>query len=196
EDGIRDFHVTGVQTCALPICTAILSEAMDVLLNGIASQSLSASYLGNIKSSKEPFILGSGDQATALGYYMLVRQRMELPPSLSGQISKTFVNGNGQVLGETDAQGQIWRNATVSGLPLLAVISCLSLLFHVLLAAAIVYVTYRLIKVGQEWVDSLINALGLASTSAAQVVGVAIGATVVGFLAWSLISWARKKREG
>src|SRR5690606_40720668 len=21
EDGIRDFHVTGVQTCALPICT-------------------------------------------------------------------------------------------------------------------------------------------------------------------------------
>src|SRR5690606_39437394 len=23
EDGIRDFHVTGVQTCALPICFAI-----------------------------------------------------------------------------------------------------------------------------------------------------------------------------
>src|SRR5690606_41205402 len=24
EDGIRDFHVTGVQTCALPICTGSL----------------------------------------------------------------------------------------------------------------------------------------------------------------------------
>src|SRR5690606_41124184 len=23
EDGIRDFHVTGVQTCALPICVAV-----------------------------------------------------------------------------------------------------------------------------------------------------------------------------
>src|SRR5690606_40978075 len=23
EDGIRDFHVTGVQTCALPICEAV-----------------------------------------------------------------------------------------------------------------------------------------------------------------------------
>src|SRR5207302_6771436 len=23
EDGIRDFHVTGVQTCALPICRAV-----------------------------------------------------------------------------------------------------------------------------------------------------------------------------
>src|SRR5690606_41128680 len=28
EDGIRDFHVTGVQTCALPICiTATISES-------------------------------------------------------------------------------------------------------------------------------------------------------------------------
>src|SRR5690606_40926204 len=25
EDGIRDFHVTGVQTCALPICFLVLS---------------------------------------------------------------------------------------------------------------------------------------------------------------------------
>src|SRR5690606_39806498 len=25
EDGIRDFHVTGVQTCALPICSRVLS---------------------------------------------------------------------------------------------------------------------------------------------------------------------------
>src|SRR5690606_40850375 len=27
EDGIRDFHVTGVQTCALPICTEVKAEA-------------------------------------------------------------------------------------------------------------------------------------------------------------------------
>src|SRR5690606_40818411 len=26
EDGIRDFHVTGVQTCALPICWQVLSS--------------------------------------------------------------------------------------------------------------------------------------------------------------------------
>src|SRR5690606_40970888 len=26
EDGIRDFHVTGVQTCALPICPPVQSE--------------------------------------------------------------------------------------------------------------------------------------------------------------------------
>src|SRR5690606_40991703 len=27
EDGIRDFHVTGVQTCALPICVPCCSTA-------------------------------------------------------------------------------------------------------------------------------------------------------------------------
>src|SRR5690606_41177263 len=26
EDGIRDFHVTGVQTCALPICPLVFPE--------------------------------------------------------------------------------------------------------------------------------------------------------------------------
>src|SRR5207302_7574877 len=41
EDGIRDFHVTGVQTCALPICRraaqTVLSHvhaALDVARNG------------------------------------------------------------------------------------------------------------------------------------------------------------------
>src|SRR5690606_14125928 len=29
EDGIRDFHVTGVQTCALPIMRALIAAAMD-----------------------------------------------------------------------------------------------------------------------------------------------------------------------
>src|SRR5690606_40919212 len=28
EDGIRDFHVTGVQTCALPICAGVKSAAV------------------------------------------------------------------------------------------------------------------------------------------------------------------------
>src|SRR5690606_40122971 len=31
EDGIRDFHVTGVQTCALPICLALLLLAPHAL---------------------------------------------------------------------------------------------------------------------------------------------------------------------
>src|SRR5690606_40731930 len=33
EDGIRDFHVTGVQTCALPICPPRLVHALIPLLS-------------------------------------------------------------------------------------------------------------------------------------------------------------------
>src|SRR5207302_6366220 len=32
EDGIRDFHVTGVQTCALPILEVALTAGVSVLL--------------------------------------------------------------------------------------------------------------------------------------------------------------------
>src|SRR5690606_40309815 len=34
EDGIRDFHVTGVQTCALPICATSWSCAADQSIRG------------------------------------------------------------------------------------------------------------------------------------------------------------------
>src|SRR5690606_40387443 len=32
EDGIRDFHVTGVQTCALPIYIAVVDQRVDVAI--------------------------------------------------------------------------------------------------------------------------------------------------------------------
>src|SRR5690606_39809655 len=37
EDGIRDFHVTGVQTCALPIYNVIISQSHDNFENEIAN---------------------------------------------------------------------------------------------------------------------------------------------------------------
>src|SRR5690606_41042652 len=36
EDGIRAFHVTGVQTCALPISTAVLVTARDIIFFWVA----------------------------------------------------------------------------------------------------------------------------------------------------------------
>src|SRR5690606_40878721 len=41
EDGIRDFHVTGVQTCALPICHPNLIWAQ------LADDRLSASFIAD-----------------------------------------------------------------------------------------------------------------------------------------------------
>src|SRR5690606_39741463 len=47
DDGIRDFHVTGVQTCALPISSKILAPEKTVLIpDSRAGCSLAASITG------------------------------------------------------------------------------------------------------------------------------------------------------
>src|SRR5690625_6134255 len=38
EDGIRDGHVTGVQTCALPICYSQMDKSGDHTLDGSCSR--------------------------------------------------------------------------------------------------------------------------------------------------------------
>src|SRR5215475_1305698 len=44
EDGIRDFHVTGVQTCALPICVKLKRLGAHCLRHACASQLLEAGF--------------------------------------------------------------------------------------------------------------------------------------------------------
>src|SRR5690606_40012628 len=57
EDGIRDFHVTGVQTCALPILILFGTRyTARGAMPSITSSKLSKSTLTNLRS----FILGSG----------------------------------------------------------------------------------------------------------------------------------------
>src|SRR5438046_7326933 len=38
EDGIRDWSVTGVQTCALPICNGQVERANDMVLQGVETR--------------------------------------------------------------------------------------------------------------------------------------------------------------
>src|SRR5690606_39436962 len=59
EDGIRDFHVTGVQTCALPICGGWRGAAEPVAV--IARRRLSAGGL----CTDRPGAAGAGLQASA-----------------------------------------------------------------------------------------------------------------------------------
>src|SRR5690606_41120882 len=59
EDGIRDFHVTGVQTCALPICYAsFFIDAVDTVRRGDSMPSRSALALNRssscLRASKPP----------------------------------------------------------------------------------------------------------------------------------------------
>src|SRR6266511_4742961 len=53
EDGIRDFHVTGVQTCALPICGCgkFCKEKTPKLLN-VGADPVGSVYFSMFKSGK------------------------------------------------------------------------------------------------------------------------------------------------
>src|SRR5690606_41070730 len=52
EDGIRDFHVTGVQTCALPIYWFELRHGLPQLMRGItAGQNATTGICDNLAST-------------------------------------------------------------------------------------------------------------------------------------------------
>src|SRR5690606_39683292 len=53
EDGIRDFHVTGVQTCALPIYAEYYQPKYEDYLELIYNYSQGAEYLENIVRLKD-----------------------------------------------------------------------------------------------------------------------------------------------
>src|SRR5690606_40019028 len=57
EDGIRDFHVTAVQTCALPICMQALMSA-GIIPNSLMSTITDA--VGKGKATKTKDILPAG----------------------------------------------------------------------------------------------------------------------------------------
>src|SRR5690606_39477560 len=58
EDGIRDFHVTGVQTCALPICTRskrrrviTMSAVKNVIRNNFRNMELNEFLAASLKDA-------------------------------------------------------------------------------------------------------------------------------------------------
>src|SRR6266446_8747079 len=83
EDGIRDYKVTGVQTCALPI----LAGAMDfpssgvVLVDGVATTSLRDDALARSRREKIGFIF----QSFQLIHTLTVFENVELPLLLAGK---------------------------------------------------------------------------------------------------------------
>src|SRR5690606_24007323 len=52
EDGIRDFHVTGVQTCALPITTAVTRDLANVQKVGNDAKTGIASLKQEVAANK------------------------------------------------------------------------------------------------------------------------------------------------
>src|SRR5690606_9126280 len=76
EDGIRDFHVTGVQTCALPIWLIGAPDALDLMLTGRSLSASAARAKGLVDRTAEKAMLVDTAAALALkGATRPLRQR-------------------------------------------------------------------------------------------------------------------------
>src|SRR5690606_8631515 len=71
EDGIRDFHVTGVQTCALPISFSDLHPSVSMDAAGMARLFRQFSFPGGIPSHVAAEVPGSIHEGGELGYSLM-----------------------------------------------------------------------------------------------------------------------------
>src|SRR5215475_7703554 len=96
EDGIRDFHVTGVQTCALPICTAgreivedlaALELAPDLVVINASGGGLTAGMALAIKSRVPSALLYTAEPAGFDDHARSFKSgKRERNPAVSGTI--------------------------------------------------------------------------------------------------------------
>src|SRR4051812_49679695 len=68
EDGIRDRHVTGVQTCALPICSRI-GDTFDAIVTGVTEH---GTFVRVLKPHVEG-LLARGQQGADVGDRLRVK---------------------------------------------------------------------------------------------------------------------------
>src|SRR5256885_8790704 len=74
EDGIRDYKVTGVQTCALPISVNPNSVTVDASVGVMGSQAVTASNTGNAALNVSQIqVSGTGFAVTGLSAPLSLR---------------------------------------------------------------------------------------------------------------------------
>src|SRR5439155_12113091 len=102
EDGIRDGHVTGVQTCALPISLVFMSRSRIKLLAAFALLLVAVSIFGRAAASREFSSLfggaaGERSFSGARRAHLSVQTPEEPKPKQRAQFT-IYRNGEGEIL--------------------------------------------------------------------------------------------------
>src|SRR5690606_35278140 len=107
EDGIRDFHVTGVQTCALPICLIVVDKTGRIVTVNISALNL----FGESNNSDTSFI---GKNLLVLSRDIHLNQAVE--EALKGEKAEDVITVNEksyQVFADPIFEGSAVRGALV-----------------------------------------------------------------------------------
>src|SRR5699024_5458177 len=129
EDGIRDRNVTGVQTCALPICTftaaltepetlASLEMVQSLFTNATAyaldSQASQKAFEKYFNESKVGAMIGTGNVGTKIDQALWDEDKvgvMALPSDTPGQVGQTFAGGSNISLAANAQNPELGREA-------------------------------------------------------------------------------------
>src|SRR5699024_11850511 len=87
EDGIRDRNVTGVQTCALPICMAALLAGLPPEVPGTTVNRLCGSSLDTVGMAARAIMVGEGDLLIAGGVESMSRAPLVVAKAEIGRAS-------------------------------------------------------------------------------------------------------------
>src|SRR5690606_40583513 len=93
EDGIRDFHVTGVQTCALPIYPAVAQAAVVADASGPGGVKRLAGYV----VPRSPDAAGADDLAAALRAHLRERLPDYMVPAALVPVERLPLTVNGKL---------------------------------------------------------------------------------------------------
>src|SRR5690606_39805797 len=91
EDGIRDFHVTGVQTCALPILFEVKSTNGDVHLGGDDFDQVIINWLADEFEKEESIDLRKDPMALQRLKEAAEKAKIELSSSASTEINLPYI---------------------------------------------------------------------------------------------------------
>src|SRR5690606_21904813 len=72
EDGIRDFHVTGVQTCALPISSNLMKLRADNLIKTYKGRKVVKGISVEVNQGEIVGLLGPNGAGKTTSFYMIV----------------------------------------------------------------------------------------------------------------------------
>src|SRR5690606_39805678 len=100
EDGIRDFHVTGVQTCALPISTAVSARPVQnaVSSNILSSFELNPAFLKQAREEAMKNQHSQGAQKNIIRQLVVEIGRASWRERVEGEEGGDALRKNGEVL--------------------------------------------------------------------------------------------------